>query len=56
VILSIVAFVVVGAIAGASFVGGYMVGVEHGPCGGDELNRVVEGKNYGWPQEVLGTM
>ncbi|MCZ6589690.1 MAG: PQQ-dependent sugar dehydrogenase [Alphaproteobacteria bacterium] len=30
--------------------------VEHGPRGGDELNRVVEGKNYGWPEEVLGTM
>ncbi len=22
---------------------------EHGPRGGDEINRVVKGKNYGWP-------
>jgi len=29
--------------------------VEHGLRGGDELNRVVEGNNYGWPLESLGT-
>ena len=29
--------------------------VEHGPRGGDELNRVIEGFNYGWPVETLGT-
>lgn len=29
--------------------------VEHGPRGGDELNRVQEGGNFGWPHETLGT-
>ncbi len=29
--------------------------VEHGMRGGDELNRVVQGENYGWPEETLGT-
>jgi len=28
---------------------------EHGPRGGDELNRIVDGGNYGWPLEILGT-
>jgi len=28
---------------------------EHGPQGGDELNLVVEGRNYGWPSAILGT-
>ncbi len=28
---------------------------EHGPRGGDELNRVIGGGNFGWPEEVLGT-
>ena len=27
---------------------------EHGPKGGDELNRVVAGKNYGWPVITYG--
>jgi cytochrome c2 len=29
---------------------------EHGPRGGDELNLILEGRDYGWPQETLGTL
>jgi len=29
--------------------------VEHGPRGGDELNLIREGNNYGWPIQSLGT-
>jgi glucose/arabinose dehydrogenase len=28
--------------------------VEHGPQGGDELNRVLPGRNYGWPLVTYG--
>ncbi len=28
---------------------------EHGPRGGDELNLIKEGANYGWPLETYGT-
>jgi glucose/arabinose dehydrogenase len=28
--------------------------VEHGPQGGDELNRVLAGRNYGWPLRSYG--
>lgn len=28
---------------------------EHGPQGGDELNRIVQGANYGWPYATFGT-
>jgi glucose/arabinose dehydrogenase len=27
---------------------------EHGPRGGDELNRIEEGQNYGWPLATYG--
>ena len=29
--------------------------VEHGNRGGDELNLIIEGRDYGWPVETLGT-
>ncbi|WP_199520138.1 PQQ-dependent sugar dehydrogenase [Fulvimarina endophytica] len=29
--------------------GGVLLATEHGPRGGDELNRIVAGENYGWP-------
>jgi aldose sugar dehydrogenase len=29
--------------------------VEHGPRGGDELNLIEPGRNYGWPLAVYGT-
>ena len=28
--------------------------VEHGPKGGDELNHIVGGRNYGWPAITYG--
>lgn len=33
---------------------GVIWSTEHGPQGGDELNIVEEGKNFGWPIESLG--
>ena len=33
---------------------GELWAVEHGPQGGDELNRVVPGGNYGWPLKSYG--
>ena len=33
---------------------GMVYSVEHGPNGGDELNRVQSGVNYGWPVVTLG--
>lgn len=33
---------------------GELWGVEHGPRGGDELNRIMAGRNYGWPVITYG--
>jgi glucose/arabinose dehydrogenase len=33
---------------------GALLAVEHGPNGGDELNHIVAGGNYGWPQVTFG--
>lgn len=32
-----------------------LINTEHGPQGGDEINRILEGKNYGWPDKTYGT-
>jgi len=32
-----------------------LLSTEHGPRGGDELNIITEGSNYGWPNVTLGT-
>jgi hypothetical protein len=34
---------------------GSMYSTEHGPQGGDELNLIVAGKNYGWPVTTFGS-
>lgn len=36
-------------VQGALVMGGELWTVEHGPAGGDELNRIEPGTNYGWP-------
>ena len=35
--------------------GATIVAVEHGPRGGDEINLIEEGNNYGWPIVSLGS-
>jgi glucose/arabinose dehydrogenase len=34
---------------------GQLLSTEHGPQGGDELNVITEGSDYGWPNVTLGT-
>ncbi|MGZ8410724.1 MAG: PQQ-dependent sugar dehydrogenase [Hyphomicrobium sp.] len=34
---------------------GKMWSGEHGPRGGDGLNHIAFGENYGWPEETHGT-
>src|SRR5262249_18497823 len=34
---------------------GELLSTEQGPAGGDELNLITEGSNYGWPNVTLGT-
>lgn len=33
---------------------GTLYAIDHGPQGGDELNRVKKGRNYGWPLVTFG--
>ncbi len=33
---------------------GVLLNVEHGPNGGDELNLIQSGRNYGWPRVTFG--
>ncbi len=35
--------------------GGMIWSTEHGPQGGDELNLIEKGANYGWPYVIYGT-
>jgi len=34
---------------------GKVYSVEHGPRGGDEINEIIEGNNYGWPNQSFGS-
>lgn len=34
---------------------GQIINVEHGPQGGDEVNLIEKGENYGWPIHTFGT-
>ena len=32
-----------------------LISTEHGPNGGDEINLITKGSNYGWPCKTIGT-
>ena len=32
----------------------FILSTEHGPKGGDEINKIILGKNYGWPISSYG--
>ena len=40
---------------GLTIINNTFFSVEHGPRGGDELNKIIKGKNYGWPIVSYGT-
>jgi len=40
---------------GLALLGDTIFSLEHGPQGGDELNKIIKGKNFGWPIASLGT-
>tara|TARA_B100000029_G_scaffold277163_1_gene271655 strand:+ start:768 stop:2033 length:1266 start_codon:yes stop_codon:yes gene_type:complete len=40
---------------GLASLNGFIFNTEHGPKGGDELNKLIPGKNYGWPNVSYGT-
>lgn len=40
---------------GLLFVDGQLLSSEMGPRGGDEINLIESGKNYGWPYQSFGT-
>ena len=39
---------------GLTKINGSIFSVEHGPKGGDELNKIIKNKNYGWPNVSYG--
>ena len=38
---------------GLAVMNNIILSTEHGPRGGDELNRIYYNKNYGWPDSIL---
>ncbi len=39
---------------GLHFDGKNIISTEHGPYGGDEINKIIKGKNYGYPEASYG--